>query len=121
MFHEIKQRLDLGCDLQPSQATSSYHASHAHLRRHTKHVCIVLHEAPDAGQSSQRTRGFIPVYDTKFGHPDRQLFVTPVPAVKDEAVTRAIHRFEGPHLLLDVDHEHVVLVVLPMPRGLPQL
>jgi hypothetical protein len=124
VLHEIEQRLDLGSDLRPRRQpkdASSSHASHAHLRRHTKYVCVILHETPDAGQTCQRTRGFIPVHDTKFGHPDRQFFVTPVPGVKDEAVTGAIHRLESPRLLLDVDYEHVVLVVLPVPRGLPQL
>ena len=87
----------------------------SHLRRHTKHVCIILHESPDTGETRQRTRSFIPVYNSKFSHPDRQLFITPVPGIKDKTVTWAIHRFQGPGLLLDIERKHVILVILPVP------
>lgn len=82
---------------------------------------IVLHETPDAGETRQRSRCFIPVHDTKFGHPNRQLFITPVPGVEDEAMTGTVHRLQCPLLLLDLEREHVVLVVLPVSRRLPQL
>lgn len=36
-------------------------------------------------------------------------------------MTRAVHGFEGEGLLLYLEGEHVLAVVLPMSRGLPQL
>jgi hypothetical protein len=33
----------------------------------------------------------------------------------------AVHRFESPFLLLDVEGEHVVFVILPVAGGLPKL
>lgn len=36
-------------------------------------------------------------------------------------MSRAVHGFEGEGLLLCLEGEHVLAVVLPMTRGLPQL
>jgi len=41
--------------------------------------------------------------------------------LEHKAVGRAVHRLESKGLLVDVDREHVVLVVLPVARGLPEL
>lgn len=73
MLHEIKQCLDLGDNLRPMseiKAAPPCHR-HSHLRRHAKHVRIVLHKTPDAGQTCQRPGCLIPVHYTKLGHPDR--------------------------------------------------
>lgn len=35
-------------------------------------------------------------------------------------VSRAVHGFEGKGLLLNLEREHVLTVVLPVARGLPQ-
>jgi hypothetical protein len=57
----------------------------------------------------------------EFRHSDGQLLVAAVARVKDQAVARTVHGLERPFLLLDVEDEHVVFVILPMPRGLPEL
>ena len=82
---------------------------------------IVLHEPPHARQPRQRAARLVPMYDPELGHADRQLAVAAVARVEDEAVPRAVHRLEPPLLLLDVEREHVVLVVLPVPGRLPEL
>ena len=58
--------------------------------------------------------------NTKLCHPDRELLVTSIPRVKDETMPRAVHRFQGPLLLLDVEREHVVFVVLPVSGSFPE-
>ena len=58
--------------------------------------------------------------DTELRHPDRQLLVTSIPRVKDDAMPRTIHRFQSPLLFLDIKCEHVVLVVLPVPGSFPE-
>jgi hypothetical protein len=35
-----------------------------------------------------------------------------IPMTKEETVTRTVHRLHTPLLLLDIEHEHVLLVVL---------
>ena len=59
--------------------------------------------------------------DTELRHTNRKLSVTAVARVKNQAVTRAIHRLECPCLLLDIEGEHVILVVRPVTGGLPEL
>jgi hypothetical protein len=83
-------------------------------------MCVILHEAANTCQTGESARGFITMDDTKLRHPDRQLLVTAVPGIKDQSVARTVHRLECPLLLLDVQSEHVVLVVLPMTRSLPK-
>ena len=83
-------------------------------------MCIILHESPHAGETGQSARRLVPVDDTKLGHADRELLVAAVARVEDEAVAGAVHRLQRPLLLLDVEHEHVVLVVLPVAGGLPE-
>lgn len=92
----------------------------SYLTLHTKHMCIILHEPPHPRQPRQRTARLIPMYDSKLGHPNRQLLVRPVARVEDEAVTRTVHRLETPFLFLDVEREHIVFVVLPVTGGLPE-
>lgn len=105
MLHKIKQCTNLIFD----------------LRRQAEHVRVILHESPNTSETSEGARSLVSVYDTKFCHANRKFLVAPVPGVKDEAVTRAVHGFQCPLLFLHVKGEHVVLVVLPVPRSLPQL
>ena len=51
----------------------------------------------------------------------RQIAVAVQLHAEDEHVRRAVHRLEAEALLLGLDLEHVVGVVLPVARGLPQL
>lgn len=81
---------------------------------------VVLHKPSDPRQPRQRTRRLVPMDDTKLCHPDRELLVTSIPRVKDDAMPWAIHRFQSPFLLLDVERKHVVLIVLPVSGGFPE-
>ena len=92
-----------------------------YLRRHTENVCIILYETTNSGQSSQRSRGFITMNDTEFCHSDREFLVTSVTAIKYQAMTRTVHWFQSPFLLLYVESKHVVFIVLPVSRGFPKL
>lgn len=92
----------------------------AHLTLHTENMCIILDEPPHSRQPRQRAARLIPMNNPKLGHPDRQFLVRPVARVKDETVTRTVHRLECPFLLLDVECEHVFFVVLPVSGGFPE-
>lgn len=96
------------------------HTTTAYLCRHTEDVGVILHKSTHTRQASERTRRFIPVHDTEFCHPYRELLVATIPGVEYETVTGAVHRLESPLLLLNVECEHVVFVVLPVPRRLPE-
>ena len=81
---------------------------------------VVLHEPSDPRQSRQRTGCLVPMDNTKLGHPDRKLLVASIPRVKDDTMPGTIHRFQSPLLLLNIECEHVVLVVLPMSGSFPE-
>ena len=81
---------------------------------------IVLDESSDASQSSKGAARLISVNDTEFSHADRKFLVTAVFGIKYEAVTRTVHGFERPFLLFNVQCEHVVFVILPVARLLPE-
>ena len=62
---------------------------------------------------------------TEVGDPQRQLAVRVGPATVQQAVRRTVHRFDARGTLLDlvecIGEEHVVAVVVVVPRTLPQL
>lgn len=91
-----------------------------HLIRGTEDVCIVLHEPSHPGQPAQSSTSLVPVQNTELGHPQRQLFVTPLPRVKDQTVSGAVHGLDGELFLVDREAEHVFGVILPVTRGLPE-
>lgn len=86
----------------------------------TENVGVVLCKTTDTGQASEGTRCFVAVENTKLGHADGKLPVRTFAVAKDETVAGAVHGLEGPLLLLDVKGKHVVLVVLPVSRLLPE-
>lgn len=104
VLHEIEERRDLLLD----------------LRGHAEDVRVVLHEATDAREAGECARRLVPVEDAELSHTDGQLLVRAVARVENEAVAGAVHRLQSPLLLLDVEREHVVLVVLPVAGRLPQ-
>ena len=81
---------------------------------------VVLDEPPDPGQTAQRTARLVPVQHTKLGHPQGQFLVTPLPRVKDQAVSGTVHRLDSKLLLVHRQTKHVVGIVLPVARGLPE-
>jgi hypothetical protein len=125
VLHEIEQGVNLlfnlhRVKLSTNQNLSAHHESMTYLRGHAEYVGVILYESSDTSQASKGTAGFIPVDDTEFSHSDRELLVTSISRVKDQAVTRTVHRLQRPFLLLNVENEHVVLVVLPVTRGFPE-
>lgn len=59
--------------------------------------------------------------DTKISHSPGEILVVDVVVAKDLAVTGAVHGLHAVLLLLDLKGEHVLRVVTPVTRGLPQL
>ena len=57
----------------------------------------------------------------KVSQPNRQLTVGTDAVVKHQAVAGAVHRLKRKSFLLNVKLEHVVGIMLPMSRCLPQL
>jgi hypothetical protein len=84
-------------------------------------VRVVLLETTDTGETGESAGRFVAVENTEVGHADGELAVRAVAGGEDEAVRGAVHGLEGEGLLLDVELEHVVGVVLPVTRRLPQL
>lgn len=127
MLHKVEQSRDFLLKLNNNNEKVSLNKephmnarSPSHLRRHAEDVGIILHEPPHAGQPRQSATRFVSMDDTELGHADGQLLVTPVPRVEDQTVAGTVHGLESPFLLLDVEHEHVVFVVLPVSGGFPE-
>ena len=49
-----------------------------------------------------------------------KLSITAFAVPKEQAMTRAVHRFKAILILLNLKGKHVFLVVLPMPASLPE-
>lgn len=86
----------------------------------TENVGIILLKFSDSGQAMKRPRRFITMQNAEVCNTHRQLTVTTFTVAKENKVTRAVHRLESPFTLLDLQLEHVVLVVSPVTRGLPK-
>jgi hypothetical protein len=80
----------------------------------TEDVGIVLHETTDSGQTSESTGGLVTVQNTEVGNAHGQLAVAAVTVTEEQAVAGAVHGLECPLLLLDLECEHVLVVVLPV-------
>ena len=59
--------------------------------------------------------------DAGLGHPQRQLAVAVGAVGVERAVARAVHRLQPELAVLGLEREHVLAVLLPVPRGDPQL
>jgi len=84
-------------------------------------MSIVLLEASNSGQAGQCARELIAMNNTKIGHAPRKVFVGDDRMGENDTVTRAVHRLQSEHLFLNVEREHSILVVFPMPRSFPKL
>lgn len=84
-------------------------------------VSIVLLETTDTGQTAEGSRGFVTVKDTEIGETERELTVRTLTNTEHQAVSRTVHGLESKGILLNGEREHVLLVVLPMSRSVPQL
>lgn len=83
-------------------------------------VSVVLLETPDPREPSQSARQLVAMEHTEIGHTQGQLAPRSVAHVEHHAVAGAIHGFQRKRLLLRGEGEHVLGVVLPVARGLPQ-
>ena len=84
----------------------------AYLARHTEDVSIILHEPPYSCKATEGSGSFISMNDTKLGHADRELLIAAVAVVEDETMSRTVHGLESEFLFIDVQDEHIVLVML---------
>ena len=84
-------------------------------------VGVVLRDVAHAHQAVHHARR--PRCDAQalLGEPERQVAVAAPRVVVDLDVTRAVHRLEAEDALVGLDEEHVLAVVVPVPRALPQL
>jgi hypothetical protein len=58
--------------------------------------------------------------NAKLSHSYRQFLVATIARIEDQAVTGTIHRLERPFFFLDVQSEHVIFVILPVPGRFPK-
>ncbi len=81
---------------------------------------VILRKATHAHQTMQRTGRLVTVARAKLGQAQRQIAVRTQITIKDLDVTRAVHRLDGVDALFRFRDEHIVVVVLPVTRALPQ-
>ena len=63
----------------------------------------------------------VSVENARLGHPQRQLAVAVGAVGVERAVARAVHRLQPELAVLGLEREHVLAVLLPVPRGDPEL
>jgi len=51
------------------------------------------------------------ILTTKLSHANGQFSVVTSPRAKDKTVAWAVHRLQGPDILLDLEGEHVLVVI----------
>jgi hypothetical protein len=84
-----------------------------------ENVGVVLLELPYTGQAAQGTRGLVTVQNTKVSNAHGQFTVTTITVAKQNKVSWAVHGLQSPVALLDVQFEHIIRIVLPVTRLLP--
>ena len=91
------------------------------LIRSAEDMSVVLLESSHTGQTSQSTREFVTVQDTKIGIPDGEVTIRSNGATKHETMAGTVHWFHGPFLTLDLEGEHIVLVVQSVTGLVPEI
>jgi hypothetical protein len=84
-------------------------------------VAVVLLEAAHAREARERAGELVPVEHAEVGKAQRQLAVRALAVLEHEAVGGAVHWLEAELLALDLEAEHVLLVLGGVARRLPQL
>eukprot|EP00966_Prymnesium_polylepis_P143543 3313590-Prymnesium_polylepis.1 len=116
-------------------ACGQRHGAWRHLSDHVQHVGhlgldlidgavdvrVVLLKATHAREAGQRARELVPMEHAKVRIAHRQLAVGSLLRLEHDAVAGAVHRLEPKLLILDVEREHVLLVLGRVTRLLPQL
>ncbi len=93
----------------------------SYLINSAKDVSVVLLESAHASEAGEGTGKLVAVQDTKIGHAPWQVPEVGVGVGKDLAVPRAVHGLHAVLLLLDLKHKHVLGVVAPVTRRLPEI
>ena len=86
----------------------------------TEDVTIVLGKAAHAHDAVQATCGLIAVALTKLAKTQRQVAIALHTLLEDQNVAWAVHGLQGIVTLFGLGHEHVVAVLVPVTRLLPQ-
>ena len=81
---------------------------------------VVLGETAHPHQAVEGARQLVPVDDAQFPDPQRQVAVGAHLGLVYQDAARAVHGFDGEILVVDDGGIHVVLIMVPMPRPLPQ-
>ena len=96
-----------------------------HLRRHLlerdEEVRVVLAEGPHAGQTLGHARPLVAVEPPEVGVPHREVAVGEGLLREHQEVARAVHRLDAVLPLVGHREEHVLVVVLVVPRLLEEL
>mmetsp|Transcript_240 Transcript_240/g.510 ORF Transcript_240/g.510 Transcript_240/m.510 type:complete len:309 (-) Transcript_240:902-1828(-) len=123
----LRPRRELERKLHPEEAVhSGDHVQHpCHLLLDLCHsaedVRVVLLKPPHAREARERAGQLVAVKHAEVGIPHRQLSVRALPRLEHDAMARAVHRLQPELLRLDVEAEHVLLVLGGVAGGLPQL
>ena len=84
-------------------------------------VGVVLRQLAHPEHPGQDAGALLAEQDRVVGEADRQLAVRVRARLVDQDLLRAVHRLQAGHVVVVVEHEHVVLVVAPVAARLPQL
>ena len=84
-------------------------------------VRVILGEATNAEQAVQRAAHFVTVHNAQFACANRQVAIAVRLRCVHEHAARAVHGLHAVLFFIDDGGVHVVFVVVPMARGLPQL
>ena len=84
-------------------------------------VRVVLGEAAHPEQAVERALELVPVHNAQLAHAHGQLTVAVGLAAVDHHAAGAVHGLDAVVLIVDLGGVHVVLVVIPVAAGLPQV
>ena len=84
-------------------------------------VGVVLREGAHPEEAVGDAAALVAVQPAEVRVADRQVAVRPQPGREDQAVRRAVHRLHRHLPLVGLGEEHVLAVVVVVPRGLPHL
>ena len=86
-----------------------------------KEMRIILREVADTEKPVQSTRKFMTMDEAQLGKTQRQIAVAVQLRTIDEHAAGAVHRLDCIVLFVDLRGIHILAIVEPMPRGLPEL
>ena len=105
LVEEVNRMLDLALDLI---------GGHKEMR-------IILREVADAEEPVQSTRKLVTMDESQLCQTQRQVTVAVQLGTIDEHAAGAVHRLDCIVLFVDLRGIHILAIVEPMPRGLPEL